>query len=126
MIDKKRIESIQVKLDSDDLIPFGNILRRFKLDELPQLLNILMGDMSIVGPRPFIKEIYNEMPNWAKLRYQVKPGLTGNAQIRGNSLLSWEEKWIYDLQYVRKISFLFDLLIIWRTISVVLFGEKRN
>ena len=126
MTDKKRDPSIQVNFGNSEFIPFGNLIRRLKLDELPQILNILKGDMSVVGPRPFIEEIYYQMPSWAKIRYQVKPGLTGYAQVNGNSLLTWEEKWKYDVNYCYKISFIFDAILIFKTISVVFFGEKRS
>tara|TARA_Y100000589_G_scaffold329377_1_gene375705 strand:+ start:1150 stop:1740 length:591 start_codon:yes stop_codon:yes gene_type:complete len=124
MFVKKRDESIQINLGNKDIIPLGGLLRRFKLDELPQLINVLKGDMSLVGPRPFIIDIYERMPNWAKKRYQVKPGLTGLAQTSGGIKLKWEQKWEYDITYTKNISFLLDIRIILKTIFVVLLGEK--
>ncbi len=121
---KKRNESIQINLSNKDIIPLGSLLRRFKIDELPQFINVLKGDMSLVGPRPFIIKIYKSMPNWAKDRYKVKPGLTGLAQTSGNTNLRWEQKWKYDLIYTKDISFLLDLKILLKTIFVVLFGDK--
>lgn len=121
---KQRNESIQINLGNKDIIPLGGMLRRFKFDELPQFINVIKGDMSLVGPRPFINDIYERMPNWAKDRYQVKPGLTGLAQTTGSANLKWEKKWKYDLIYTKKISFLLDLKIILKTILVISLGDK--
>tara|TARA_Y100001978_G_C23701259_1_gene441071 strand:- start:25 stop:606 length:582 start_codon:yes stop_codon:yes gene_type:complete len=115
----------QTNLSNPDIFFGGVFLRRYKIDELPQLLNILMGDMSFVGPRPFIPEIYKNMPNWAKNRTIAKPGLTGLAQINGNASLSWNDKWKYDLKYIDNCSYLLDIKILFITLLVVLLGEER-
>ena len=107
-----------------DVFLFGGFLRRYKVDELPQLFNILKGDMSFVGPRPFVPEIYSSMPVWAQARCQVRPGLTGLAQVNGNASLSWEDKWRFDLLYLNRLGFIFDLLLLFKTIFVVFIGEK--
>jgi len=115
------------KLLPDDkrLTKNGKFIRRFKIDELPQLINILIGDMSFVGPRPGLISMLNELNEDGKVRLQVKPGLTGLAQINGNIYLSWEERWIYDKKYVENISFLLDLKILCRTFLIIIFGEKK-
>ena len=109
--------------DKVRLTAFGKKLRDTSLDELPELFNILKGDMSIVGPRPLLKEylpLYNARQ--AK-RHEVKPGLTGLAQVRGRNGLSWEQKFEDDVKYVEKITFFRDWKIVFQTIAVVL-GQK--
>jgi len=106
--------------DSVRLTKFGKMLRASSLDELPELYNILKGDMSFVGPRPLAViylPYYNEKE---KLRHTVMPGLTGLAQINGRNAISWEERFKYDVEYVRKISFIEDLHIVMKTIKIVL------
>lgn len=101
--------------DSERLTKFGKILRSTSLDELPELVNILKGDMAIVGPRPLLVEyleLYNEEQ---KHRHDVKPGLTGLAQTSGRNSLSWEEKFEKDIEYVHNISFIGDIKIIIKT-----------
>jgi undecaprenyl phosphate N,N'-diacetylbacillosamine 1-phosphate transferase len=104
---------------------FGKILRRLKIDELPQIFNVLRGDMSIVGPRPCLKETYVNMPKWARARFLVRPGITGLAQISGNVALTWEERWMHDVHYVEKLSLIVDFKIVIKTIAVVVAGEER-
>ena len=106
--------------DEQRLTKFGKILRSTSLDELPELINIIKGDMSIVGPRPLAVcylPYYNEIE---KHRHDVRPGLTGLAQINGRNNLSWEERFDYDIQYVNKITFKADSIIILKTIGKVL------
>lgn len=101
--------------DDQRLTGFGKFLRSTSLDELPELWNIIKGDMSLVGPRPLLPEylsLYNE--NQSK-RHDVRPGLTGLAQVNGRNVISWEEKFEYDIQYVENISLKLDLLIILKT-----------
>ena len=100
---------------------FGSFLRRTKLDETPQLFNILAGQMSFVGPRPYIPE---ESVGLQKERYSVRPGLTGLAQVNGNTFLTWEERTAYDVEYVRNQSLLLDFQILLRTVRVIVKGEK--
>lgn len=113
--------------DEDDRIfPFGKILRKFRLDELPQLWCILKGDMSIVGPRPereCFHEIFETYIHGFSERLKVKPGLTGHAQINGGYDLRPEEKILFDVDYIKKRSFWFDLKIIFGTIKVVFTHE---
>lgn len=103
----------------------GYYLRRYKIDELPQLINVLKGEMSLVGPRPSIPGQLQEMDKKEKRRYTVKPGLTGLAQVCGNIHLSWKKRYKYDLKYVDNISFINDLKIILRTILIIVRGEEK-
>ena len=118
MTDKKD-ENGNLLPDSERLTKFGKALRSTSLDELPELFNILKGDMSIVGPRPLLTEylpLYNEEQ---KHRHDVRPGLTGLAQISGRNTLSWEEKFKDDIAYINKITFINDLKIVFKTIFKV-------
>ena len=118
MTDKKD-EKGNLLPDEDRLTKFGKILRSTSLDELPELFNILKGDMSIVGPRPLLVEyleLYNEEQ---KHRHDVRPGLTGLAQISGRNSISWEEKFKDDIKYVNKVTFINDVKIILKTIVKV-------
>lgn len=115
----------QTTVSDPEVIPVGKALRRLKLDELPQLLNVLKGDMSLVGPRPCLVQTRDEMPGWAKKRFDVSPGLTGLAQVNGNIALTWEERWKYDILYVDNLTFVTDFKIILKTFLVVLLGEER-
>ncbi len=109
--------------DEKRLKGIGKVIRSLSLDELPQLLNVLKGDMSFVGPRPLLVEylpLYNERQ---KKRHDVKPGITGLAQVMGRNALSWREKFEYDVYYVENLSFWLDLKIILLTIWKVLKRE---
>lgn len=118
-------ETIQTFNSDPQVFSVGKILRRTKIDELPQIFNVLRGDMSLVGPRPCLRHTYAEMPEWAQKRAQVRPGITGLAQINGNIALSWEERWRYDVRYVETLSFFGDIKLILKTVAVVLLGEER-
>ena len=103
---------------------FGSLLRKTSLDELPELFNILKGDMSFVGPRPLIPEYIPYYTEEEKHRHDVKPGLTGLAQVNGRSFISWEQIFKYDIDYVIHISFLDDVKIIIKTIVKVFLREN--
>ncbi len=105
--------------DSERLTSFGKFLRSTSLDELPELFNILKGEMSFVGPRPLLVEYLNLYNKEQKRRHDVKPGLTGLAQVEGRNLLSWEEKFRLDVKYVDELSFINDLKIVLKTFTVV-------
>lgn len=104
----------------------GRLLRRTRLDELPELWNILRGDMSFVGPRPLLPETVIAMGEAGQQRGAVRPGLTGWAQVNGNALLNEPDKLALDLWYVAHASFATDLAILARTLKVILFGERIN
>ena len=125
MVDRLRTPDHEIMGDDPELTSIGYWLRRFKLDELPQLFNVIKGDMSIVGPRPALPSQLPEYDDLARRRLEVRPGLTGLAQVNGNILLSWSERWQYDALYVDNLSFWLDIQIIARTVAVVLLGERR-
>ncbi|EAI3911882.1 undecaprenyl phosphate N,N'-diacetylbacillosamine 1-phosphate transferase [Campylobacter lari] len=102
------------------LKPFGKLIRSLSLDELPQLFNVLKGDMSFIGPRPLLVEYLSLYSQEQKKRHEVRPGITGWAQINGRNAISWEQKFKYDVEYVQNCSFLFDLKIFFMTIIKVL------
>ncbi|ASD68095.1 sugar transferase [Pseudoalteromonas piscicida] len=124
MTDEVRRFDVQVYNSDSEVTLFGKFARRLKIDELPQLLNVLKGDMSIVGPRPCLPSLQKEFNEDGQARLLVRPGLTGLAQVNGNIYLSWEERWKLDRQYVENQSLLLDLKIILRTVAVVFLGEK--
>ena len=112
--------------DNERLTDFGKLIRSTSIDELPEILNIVKGDMAIIGPRPLLEEylpLYNEEQAH---RHDVRPGLTGWAQINGRNTISWEDKFKYDVEYVRNISFMFDLKIFFLTIKKVFVREGIN
>ena len=110
--------------DAVRLNRYGRILRSTSLDELPELINILLGQMAIVGPRPLSYKYLDYYTDEEKHRHDVRPGLTGLAQINGRNALTWEERFRYDLQYVRNVTFLNDLRIIFGTVGKVLKREN--
>lgn len=114
------------KLLSDEkrLTDFGKKLRSSSLDELPELFNILVGDMSFVGPRPLVTEYLPYYTEPEQHRHDVRPGLTGLAQVNGRSFISWEEIFAYDLQYVKKVTLQNDIAILLATVSKVLKREN--
>jgi undecaprenyl phosphate N,N'-diacetylbacillosamine 1-phosphate transferase len=103
----------------------GAFLRRYKIDELIQLVNVLKGEMSVVGPRPALPRQLAEYDETGRKRLWVKPGLSGLAQVNGNIYLTWPERWQYDARYVENCSLSLDLWIIWRTIAVMTLGEEK-
>lgn len=105
--------------DDVRLTSFGKFLRSTSLDELPELFNILKGDMAIVGPRPLLVKYLPLYSQFQRQRHDVRPGLTGLAQINGRNAISWEEKFNYDVEYVKNITFLNDLNIILNTVKKV-------
>jgi lipopolysaccharide/colanic/teichoic acid biosynthesis glycosyltransferase len=112
--------------DKERLTKIGKIIRSLSLDELPQLINVLKGNMSLVGPRPLLIKylpLYNERQ---RKRHNVKPGITGWAQVNGRNNISWEEKFELDVEYVENVCFLFDMKILWMTILKVIKREGIN
>ena len=106
--------------DEVRLTKFGKLLRSTSLDELPELFNILKGDMAIVGPRPLLVQYLPRYNERQRRRHDVRPGFTGLAQVNGRNSISWQEKFEWDVRYVENVSFLMDLRIIAKTVKVVL------
>ena len=104
----------------------GDICRKFSLDEIPQLLNILKGDMSLIGPRPLLPQYLEHYSKEQNRRHEVMPGITGWAQINGRNTITWEEKFKYDVYYVDNQSFLLDLKILWQTFYKVIKRSDIN
>ena len=122
----ERDENGVLFFDSDRLTGIGKFVRKTSIDEIPQLFNVLMGDMSLIGPRPLLPEylpIYNARQ---KKRHSVRPGITGWAQINGRNAISWKKKLEYDVWYVENFSFTLDLKIFFKTIKKVIISEGIN
>jgi len=112
--------------DQRRITKFGKFMRTTSLDEIPQLWNVLLGEMSLVGPRPLLTE-YLSLYNPQQIRrHEVRPGITGWAQVNGRNAISWEEKFDYDLFYVDHMSFLFDLKILLRTVQKLIYRNHDN
>lgn len=116
----KRYNNGNLLPDAERLTPIGRFVRSTSLDELPQLINVLKGDMSLIGPRPLLVKylpLYNEEQ---ARRHEVRPGITGWAQVNGRNAISWEEKFKLDVWYVDNVSFAMDMKIMWMTIQNVI------
>ena len=125
MTDKKD-ENGNLLPDADRLTKIGSFVRKTSLDEIPQLLNVIKGDMSLVGPRPLLPkylELYND---FQRRRNEVKPGITGWAQVNGRNSISWEKKFEYDVWYVDNVSFLLDIKILILNVLKVVKSEGIN
>lgn len=109
--------------DAERLTPLGATLRSWSLDELPSLWNVVRGDMSLVGPRPLLMEYLDRYTPDQARRHEVRPGLSGWAQVNGRNALRWEEKFALDVWYVDHVSFGLDLRILWRTVKSVVSRE---
>lgn len=104
----------------------GSVIRRYSLDEIPQLINVLRGEMSLIGPRPLLVHYLPLYNNFQKQRHNVKPGITGWAQIHGRNAISWDERFTYDVWYVNHISFKTDVSILLRTVKKVILKDGVN
>lgn len=125
MNDKKDVAG-NLLSDAERLTPIGDFIRKTSLDELPQLFNVLRGDMSLVGPRPLLPQylpLYNQQQ---KKRHDIRPGITGWAQVNGRNAISWTQKFEYDVWYVENLSLLLDLKILFLTIRKVIVKEGIN
>ena len=112
--------------DEQRLTAIGKFIRKTSLDEIPQLINVIKGDMSLVGPRPLLVEylpLYNELE---KRRHDVKPGITGWAQVNGRNAISWQQKFEYDNWYIDHLSFILDIKIMWLTLLKILRAKGIN
>ena len=112
--------------DARRLTLVGKFVRKFSLDEIPQFLNVLKGDMSLIGPRPLLPDYLHLYSDFQNQRHQVKPGITGWAQVNGRNAISWDQKFEYDIWYVTNISFSLDFKIFYKTIGKVLKSEGIN
>lgn len=119
MTDKKDAEG-NLLPDAERLTSFGKKLRSTSLDELPELFNILKGDMSVVGPRPLLVRYLPRYNAHQARRHEVRPGFTGYAQVNGRNAISWEEKFNYDVEYVDNVTFIGDWKIVFKTVETVL------
>ncbi len=120
----ERDEKGELLPDEERLTGFGSLLRASSLDELPELFNILKGDMSLIGPRPLLTGYLPYYTKREQLRHSVRPGLTGLAQVSGRNYIGWDDRLKKDVEYVENLSFLLDLKILFKTVAVVF--EKEN
>lgn len=112
--------------DAVRLTKIGKIVRSLSIDELPQLFNVLKGDMALIGPRPLLVKYLPLYNNFQKRRHEVRPGISGWAQVNGRNAISWQQKFEYDVWYVEHISFMLDLKIVFLTIKKVFVREGIN
>ncbi len=112
--------------DSDRLTRAGRVIRKYSIDELPQLWNALKGDMSLVGPRPLLMRYLPLYSHTQLRRHEVRPGITGHAQVNGRNSISWKDKFEFDVYYVDHMTLLLDLQIIWRTLHMVISQHGVN
>ena len=125
MTDKKD-ENGNLLPDADRLTKIGSLVRKTSLDEIPQLLNVIKGDMALVGPRPLLPQYLELYNDFQRRRNEVKPGITGWAQVNGRNSISWEKKFEYDVWYVDNVSFLLDIKILIMTVLKVVKSEGIN
>ncbi|UJH91333.1 sugar transferase [Antarcticibacterium sp. 1MA-6-2] len=112
--------------DAERLTSVGKFVRKTSIDEVPQLLNVIKGEMSFVGPRPLLPQYLPLYNSRQKKRHLVKPGITGWAQVNGRNAISWRQKFEYDVWYVENLSFFLDLKILWKTVRKVVISEGIN
>lgn len=124
-VDREAEKNFDFSKDKDRLTPIGNFLRRTKMDELPQLINVFLGDMSLVGPRPTVMKQVEKYTDYQLQRLNMRPGMTGLAQVNGNISLPWEQRIEYDIDYVRGFSITQDCKVLIKTVAIVLFGEEK-
>mgnify|MGYP001042017068 CR=1 FL=1 len=112
--------------DEQRITQFGLFLRRHSLDELPQFFNVVLGNMSLIGPRPLLPEYDDHYSSEQKKRFDVRPGISGLAQVEGRNSLEWAQKFDYDIQYSKNVSFTLDMTICFKTVLVVLKSSDFN
>ena len=125
MNDKKN-EYGELLPDNKRITTMGNFIRKTSIDELPQLINVLKGDLSFIGPRPLLVDYLPLYNDFQRRRHEVKPGITGWAQVNGRNAISWQKKFEYDIWYVDNICFLLDIKIIFLTIKKIFLAENIN
>jgi lipopolysaccharide/colanic/teichoic acid biosynthesis glycosyltransferase len=125
-MNNKKDENGVLLPDNIRLTPMGKLVRKTSIDELPQLINVLKGDMSLVGPRPLLFKYIPLYSEEQKRRHDVRPGITGLAQVSGRNSISWTEKFSHDVYYVDNLSFLLDIKILFLTLKKVLVSEGVN
>lgn len=118
-------ESGELRGSHSEITRTGRWIRRWKLDELPQLFSVLRGDLSLIGPRPCLPEHAMQFDEYGKKRLMLRPGCTGLAQVNGNIHIEWTERWKFDAYYVEHVSFALDLRILLKTLLVILRGEEK-
>lgn len=119
------IDNPVIEDSNAELTRIGRGLRKLKIDEFPQLINVVRGEMSLIGPRPFLPVYLAQYEEWEKERLTVRPGMTGLAQVKGNGYLTSEERSYYDVYYARHLSMFSDIAILFKTVGVLLLGERR-
>lgn len=124
-VDKEAEKNHDFSKDEERMTAFGNLMRRLKIDELPQLINVIKGDMSLVGPRPTVKEQTDLYTEYQRRRLDMRPGMTGLAQVNGNTALTWDERIVFDVEYVSNYTLLLDAKILLKTVAVVICGEDK-
>ena len=122
----KKDENGNLLSDGERLTPIGSFVRKTSLDEIPQLFNVLMGDMSLIGPRPLLVHYLELYSDFQKRRHAVRPGISGWAQVNGRNAISWDKKFELDVWYVDNISFLLDVKILFKTVLKVVKSEGIN
>jgi undecaprenyl phosphate N,N'-diacetylbacillosamine 1-phosphate transferase len=122
----KKDEAGQLLSDAKRLTGIGKFVRKTSLDEIPQLLNVIKGDMSIVGPRPLLTHYLHLYSDFQNRRHEVKPGITGWAQVNGRNAISWDKKFELDVWYVDHISFILDVKILFKTVLKVIKSDGIN
>ncbi len=125
MSDKKDVNG-NLLSDGERLTPIGSFVRKTSLDEIPQLINVLKGDMSLIGPRPLLVHYLDLYSDFQKRRHAVRPGISGWAQVNGRNAISWDKKFEYDVWYVDHLSFSVDMKILFKTVLKVIKSEGIN
>lgn len=124
-VNKEAESNFDTTKDRERTTRVGKVLRRFKIDEAVQLINVLNGDMSLVGPRPTLKIQTDRYNDFERQRLEMSPGMTGLAQVNGNISLSWNERIVYDVKYIKDFSVWLDIKILFKTIMIVICGEEK-
>lgn len=122
----KRDETGKLLPNAERIHQAGRFIRSTSIDELPQMINVLLGHMSFIGPRPLLKEYLPLYTAEQARRHEVRPGITGWAQVNGRNAISWEQKFEYDVWYVDRMNFIFDIKIVWMTVLKIIIRDGIN